>query len=197
MRGLLLLFFVTGIVSAVGMPSPHVSYHTKSGGLIEAGVTDISADMFRSMSPTSLNMMKRLLQSYQSYAETSESSEGEDFTSDDAYFAINGIKMQLKEALEKDSTERKILVNDALSSLKSVADWGYQEVLGYKYCLAMLCLHFQEDMNDSTKRDFFGSSWDRLDMRAYGLQLMSVAANPKSAGGDDDIDAASYLQSRK
>jgi hypothetical protein len=119
------------------------------------------------------------------------------FTDDDAYFAINGVKMNLKDALEREQTERKILVDDALSSLNSVAEWGYQEVLGYKYCLAMLCLHFQEYMNDSIKFSFFGSSWAQLDMKTYGLQLMSVAASPKSSGGDNDIDAADYLQNRK
>ncbi|KAG4106840.1 hypothetical protein H8356DRAFT_1417131 [Neocallimastix lanati (nom. inval.)] len=36
-------------------------------------------------------------------------------------------------------SERKTLVNDSQSSLKSVPDWGYQEVLGYK--LAFMVRH--------------------------------------------------------
>ncbi len=43
-------------------------------------------------------------------------------TKDDAYFAINGVKMQLKEALKKDCPNKEELIRLSLSSLKDIVE---------------------------------------------------------------------------
>lgn len=197
MKKLLLYISMIGVCSVSGMYSPHISYYSKSGKFVKTRIADIGAEAFSSMSPSSFDMIEHLLQSYQSYIQTATTLDDDEFTADDAYFALNGAKMQLKEALKESCYHKRELLQSALSSLNSIREQGYEEILGYKYCFAILCLHFWEDIDVSMKSIFFSSSQIPLDVRAYGLELMSVAAKPKTAGGDDDSDAASYLQYKR
>ena len=198
MKNLLLCSFVLGMCNVDAMSFPHISYCTRSGEVINAGLADIKDEVFRNMSPVSLDLVKELLLHYQSYIQIADTlSSDDEFTADDAYCALNGVKMQLKEAMKKGCLNKEELIKDSLSSLKNLVERGYEKVAGYKYCLAILCLHYEEKMTPEEKSTFFGLSWAKLNMKEYGLHLMSVAANPKTAGGDDDIDAASYLAYNK
>lgn len=186
-----------GVCSVNGMYSPHISYGTIRGGFVDTKIGDIGVDTFRSMSPASLDAIKHVLQSYQSYVQFTTTIDDDEFTADDAYFALNGAKTQLKEALKETCPNKIELLKGALSCLNSIRKRGYEEISGYKYCLAVLCLHFWENMDDSTKTVFFGSSRGQFDISTHGSDLMSLAAKSKADGGDDDSDAASYLQCKK
>lgn len=196
MKKFSLYMFMIGICNVNAMDTPYISYNTKDGGVIKARTADISVTAFENMSSPSLSMMKQLLQAYKDYVQETDILE-DDFTEDDAYFALNGVKMQLKKALEEDCVDKEKLVRESLSSLTNIVERKYTYVRGYKYCLAIVCLHFQNMMNSEAKCFFFGPSWEQLDMGKRGLELMSIAAMCKSAGGDDDVDAADYLQYKR
>jgi len=122
----------------------------------------------------------------------------DEFLKDDAFFAINGVKMDLKIALKINGIESKIkkkreIIDSAVSTLKSIEEKGYSKVMGYKYCIAILCLHFQDMIDPVDKLFLFGSSWNEQNSKKYGLDLMTLASSPSTKGGDDDIDAANYL----
>ncbi|MDR1391076.1 MAG: hypothetical protein LBI95_01765 [Holosporales bacterium] len=172
--------------------SPYITFHKKSGALTEAKMADVNSTIFGDMSPQSLEMIKRITQLYISYVEsTSVTSHDKDdeFTADDAFFAVNGVKMQLKSAISSNPSDREKLLDDAISSLNSIKERGYYNVLGLKYCWAILCIHFKNRaVSVGFKEAVVGN------VEEYGLQLMSIAAKSKSLGGDDDSEAASYLQ---
>lgn len=118
---------------------------------------------------------------------TSKEKEDE-FTKDDAYFALNGVKMQLKQMIA-DRNQDGLL--GAIETLINIKEQNYFQIVGYRYCTAILCIHFQEHLEQRIKDIIFGSA--QADVQ-YGKQLMSEAAKPKTEKGDDDYDAASYLE---
>ena len=121
-------------------------------------------------------------QSKEAISETSEDA----VTSNDAYFAVNGVKMHLKAALTAGAKEN---IDAEIRTLIDVKKICGDNVLGYKYCLAILCLHFWGSLTEEQKKALGLDGMKNSENRTRGRELMT-----RAAGGDDDYDAASYLQ---
>jgi hypothetical protein len=186
------LFITMSMIGIFGMcdgmlkgGSPQIIFHKKNGEPAEMRLDNINSTIFSDMSPQSLELIKCIAQFYMSYTGYDKDDE---FTADDAFFAVNGVKMQLKRAISFELSDKEKLLDEAISSLISIREHGYYNILGLRYCLAILCIHFRDKVVSMGFKEIPDN------VEEYGQQLMSMAAKSKLDGGDDDFDAASYLQ---
>lgn len=112
------------------------------------------------------------------------SMEVENFSEDNAFFAVSGARMDLNEASE----DNPDLIQSAINTLISVKECNLHNVPGFKYCLGMLCLNFEQYLTDNfTQKALFGTVVNIHDIKEKGEELM------KEAKDEGDFDAADYF----
>lgn len=144
--------------------------------------------------------LKTEMENKNSSIDDSDSSSEESFSEIDALFALNGAKMSLKTEMKNKNLNinSNSNIDDVIETLSKIKELGYEGVSGYRYCLAILCISFWDNLQPDTKKQLFDfTNLDKLDNKEYGLSLMRSAAQPKDQEGDDDCDAALYLQDKE